>query len=237
MHPIRNTLPLHEELRKQPPQLLQAPDSQTRRLLHRFRHPFLKLMHNSPPPQLGMPAIQRRIIHKVAIPRPPQRTRLPLRLLEHLRMRFRQQGHLPVIAEGDPFEELLHAQNPHHPPRVRDVRVREQPQLHLPPVHAPQQLPQPFVPAQHLVQRQRVVHFAVVGHRVDLVVLDQPRDGEAVVGVVFAVQQHGVVRGQGEVPDKVSVDEFLHQILHAGGAGVEAVVYVEEEDGTGVPWG
>ena len=65
-------------------------------------------------------------------------------------------------------------------------------------------------------------------------VLDEAGDGEAVVAVVAAVELDGGVFGEGEVCDEVFINQVCHEVVDAKGAGVEAVVDVEEEDGAHV---
>lgn len=121
-------------------------------------------------------------------------------------MRLTNQRRLAIIAERDALKELLNLQQLDHPSRVVDVRVRKQPQLDLALVDIRQQLLERIAGLDDVVQRQRVVHLGVVLERVDLVVSDEPFDGQAVVLVVLLVQPDGVLLGEVEVALEVLVD-------------------------------
>ena len=65
-------------------------------------------------------------------------------------------------------------------------------------------------------------------------ILDKPGDGKTIIFVVLTVEKPGIIRGQLEVTNEVVIDKLLHQVLYTSGPWVEAIVYIEEEDGTTV---
>ena len=164
-------------------------------------------MHDRPSPFLRMPAIQGGIIHEIAFPLLPAivHTRFPLCFLEHLSVRFGQQRHLLIITIRNPFEAVFNTKQLHHAPRVRDVRICEQPKPYLRPIKIQQKLAKPGIRFYNVVQRKGVIHLAIVCYRIDLVVFDETRNGEAVILVVPCMKIVCVLWGKREVAYEVVI--------------------------------
>jgi hypothetical protein len=223
-----------EELGVDCPQLLQAPDLILGGRRARQRKAFLHQVRGCPSELLGLGAVQIRVIymqHRLALASSERFTRaltdeiavlilrharLPHRLLIHGRLRLADERHLGVVAERQPVEEVVNAQQPHDPLPVGDVGVGEEPQRDLALVDVLDEPAQLRVGLDDVLQRQRVVDLGVVVQGVDLVVADEPLDGEAVVGVVLLVQLDGVIPLEFEMGREVLVDQLGHEIVDLG---------------------
>lgn len=91
----------------------------------------------------------------------PLNARLRHRFRVHVRLRLANEGRDGVIAERDAVKGIFEAQDLDHAARVRDVRVGEEPQLHLGPVDVAEQATQLGPRLDEVLERERVVDLGV----------------------------------------------------------------------------
>jgi len=92
------------------------------------------------------------------------------------------------------FKESLKPQQRDHPVPMRFVRICKQPEPAFRRIDRLHQLSQRGVGRQHVLERERIVDFAVVFQRIDFVVTDEAVDRQSVLFVIVFMKVLGVFR-------------------------------------------
>ena len=144
-------------------------------------------MNSRPPSVPRRNAVLHGIVYEEAVPHTAN-IGVPLRDSVHLLTRLQHELPRRIVAEGDPFEVPLDAQDSDHAPGVRGVSVGQQPEFDSRSVESSERPLQLDVFFEEVFEWECVVDLLVEGHGIYLVVVDQALDRGAEFAQVLLVQ-------------------------------------------------